>query len=182
MRQILISMISLFISFSAHALEAEFAFGGGVKSTSIDAKTAGVNSEGRTGYQIGAYAFFPFTEQFQLRSGFLYSQRAFNGSFSGNDYDVKLGYVDIPVTAMYKFSEFGGVYAGPVISFLQGKDYNRSVISNAKSTEVPFTIGVNFKFAPQIGADVFYEVVSGSVVDGFENMRSFGGSLIIYFE
>ncbi len=182
MRQILLSIVLVFFGLSSHALEAQFAVGGGIKSTSIDATAATTNVSGLGGYQLGAYGFFPFTEEFQLRTAFLYSQRAFSTKISNTDYDVKLAYLDIPITAMYRFSEFGGVYAGPVISLLQGKDFDRTQITGAKSSVVPLTVGVNFKFHPQIGADIFYEVISGSVADGFENMRSFGASVIIYFE
>lgn len=182
MRQILLSLALILSGLSAQALEAQFAVGGGIKTTSIDAKvtTTAVSDVG--GYQLGAYGFFPFTEEFQFRTAFLYSQRAFSTRVSNTDYDVKLAYVDIPITAMYRFSEFGGVYAGPVMSFLQGKDFDRTQITGAKSTIVPFTIGVNFRFMPQVGVDLFYEVISSSVTNDYENMRSFGASLVIYFE
>jgi hypothetical protein len=44
---------------------------------------------------------------------------------------------------------------------------------------MPLTIGAQFKFLPNIGANVFFETVSGELARGVENSRAVGVNLLI---
>lgn len=184
------ALITLVMSFlvSTAASANDFAAAIGFRSNSADAVTAGATVNSKTGLGAGVIGFFDIANNFQLRSGFLYNQRNFSVTAAGLDTDRNLAYVDIPVTGMYRFADYAGVFAGPVLGLLASKECKAPSgatcpTDNPQSSIFGIQFGVSFKFAPQLGGEVYYETVSGEFwKNGLENARTVGANLLFTFE
>ncbi len=187
MRQLMTLVLTLFLGTSAFANDPEFAFAVGFRNTNVDPKGGMTSSEAGNGIQVGMLGFLPFNEVWGLRSGFLYSQRKYLVSNGTVDTEVNTAWLDIPATVMVRFNEYGGVFGGIVLALNQAKDCSQSDgspcnIQGLTSSVMPLTFGVSFKFAPQMGAEFYYEHLSGKVSDDSENQRSIGANFAYYFE
>ena len=164
------------ISYSMAGLEAGF------KWSSMDADGSGSTKQS-LGYQIGASGTFDFATSFAIKSGLFYNERPFkisNGFLS--DTTGKITYFDIPVLLMFKFEDYAGVYLGPSISIKMSDEISSGSLTNVKDTVIPITIGGQFKFAPNLGVNVFFEAVSGQLADGLKNSRAVGANLLVTFD
>lgn len=167
------------ISYSMAGLEAGF------KWSSMDADGSGSDKQS-IGYQIGASGTFDIATNFAIKSGLFYNERPFKvtnsvGSFNF-DTTGKITYFDIPVLLMFKFEDYAGVYFGPSFSIKMSDEISSGSLSNIKDIVVPLTIGGQFKFAPNLGVNVFFETVSGQLADGLKNSRAVGANLLVTFD
>jgi hypothetical protein len=164
----------------------DFAAAVGFRSNSADAVTAGNDVTSKTGFGAGVIGFFDLASQFQLRSGFLYTQRNFGlGLTGGTDYDTNASYVDIPVTAMYRFADYAGIFAGPVAALLVSKDCKTpgGCSTSPEGMDLGLQFGASFKFASQLGAEVYYETIPSTFwKDAMKNARAVGVNLLFTFE
>ena len=160
----------------------------GVRSNTADFDTTGVSVGNKTSFGLGVLGFFDIAENLQFRSGFLYNQRQYSAKSGNVDYDFNLAYADIPVTLMYKFADYGGAFIGPVLGLLAAKECKASSGSctfpkDPSSTIIPVQLGVSFKFAPQMGGELYYELVSSALWEnGIKNSRTVGANFLFTFE
>jgi hypothetical protein len=186
MKALIIWTLSLLVSSGAFA--NDFAVAVGIRSNGADALGPGtVNS--KTGFGAGAIGFFDVGPNFQLRSGFLYNQRNFTATSGGVDTDLNMAYVDIPVTAMYKFADYAGVFAGPVLALLASKECKSGgsscsgTLPNPQAMSMGLQLGASFKFAPQLGGEFYYEVIPSTFWKStLENAKTVGANFLITFE
>jgi hypothetical protein len=186
MRFLKIFALSLFLSVPAFA-ESQFALEGGFRQQNGETPS-GITAKPVTGYQFGGLGYFPIVNDFYFRTGLFYTQRTLRGDRvdSTVDYEYKMNYVDVPLTAFYKFSDFGGVFAGVVLANNFEKSWSvsgRSVDDvDVRSTLIPAVLGASFKFLPQVGMSVFYELIGGEVARDLKNYKAVGVNLAVYFE
>ena len=169
------------------AMANDFAAVLGFRSNSADAVANGVNVNSKTSFGLGVLGFMDLNEALQFRSGFLYNQRNYQTSVGTTETDLNIAYVDIPVTLMYKFADYAGVFAGPVVSLLVSKECKTTGgcgnIKNPESMVLPIQFGVSFKFAPQMGAELYYEMTSSEFwKDSLKNSRTVGANFLYTFE
>lgn len=173
---------------SSFALAADLAVAVGVRNTSASAAAGtGYDIGAKSGLQGGILAFLPMTNALKVRSGFLYTNRSISVTTAGSNAtpaDFSYWNFDIPATLMWSFSDFGGVYAGAIMSMNVSSD---SSIAGMKPTSVenlivPLTIGASFKFAPQLGAEMYFETLPGKISQGIESVKSVGIQLLITFD
>ena len=186
MKAVLIGILSLMLSTAAMA--NDFGLVVGVRSNSADTPSSGVTVSAKTGLGVGAMGYFDFAPKWEMRTGFVYNQRNFTLTASGIDIDLNLSYVDIPVTANYKFADYAGVFAGPVLALLVSKDCKVSggtctLTSSPDSMSVGLQFGATFKFAPQVGGEFYYQTIPSEFWKStLQNARTVGASLLITFE
>jgi hypothetical protein len=186
MKAIITLVMGFLLSFSASA--NDFAAVVGFRSTSASAAgpvTAGVDIGAKNGYGVGVLGFFDMAANFQIRSGFLYNTRDVNVKTALVDFDMNAAYVDIPVTAMYKFAEYGGFFAGPVLALLASKDCKQTggCTKDPEATALAFQLGASFKFAPQLGGEVYYEILPSEYwKDNLKDIKTVGVNLLFTFE
>lgn len=168
-----------FISFKS---QAQFmGFEAGIRQQSATAETAGVSTNTEMAYQFGLVGAFPLQDKFLFRSGFLYTQRPITVKGSP-DQKYSFNYFDIPLTFLWKFNEFGGVYGGFNLSLVASADCSSCGNTSVdKKSAMPLVIGGTFKFAPDFGIDVYYEMLS-KVNDSFKEARTVGANLLITFD
>lgn len=189
MKRVLVFVSSLVLSATAFA--ADVGVEVGFRQQSGKSSLANQSSESRVGYVLGVSAFFPVSGAFGVRTGMFYVERPLLLKATGGAGEAKIGlsYFDIPVLAAYKFEEYAMVFAGPVFSLkandsVSGDSGTLSgvTLSDTSSLIVPVQIGASFKFAPQLGATVYFETVPGDVAKNVGEYRAVGANLVITFE
>lgn len=181
--------------FSVASFANDFAAVVGVLTNSADrASTTSTSSvSGKIGFQAGVLGFIDLSGPIALRSGFLYSQRNYTVTTSSQDTDFNLVYFDIPATLMYKFAEYGGVFGGAVFALnasksCSGPSGTTCSTDGVKSSIVGYQFGATFKFAPQMGAQFYYEMLPGNIQDnsitavGLKDGKSVVANFMFTFE
>ncbi len=185
MKAILTIITSLLVSASAFA--NDFAAVLGFRSNSADAVSTSVSTSGKTSFGLGVVGIFDLSGPLQGRAGFIYNQRNFSASVSSTEVEYNMSYVDVPLTLMYRFADYAGAFAGPVVGLLASKECKSTVSntcsSNPESMITGFQLGTSFKFAPQMGAELYYEVIPSTFwKDSFKDMKTVGVNLMFTFE
>ena len=139
----------------------------------------GVDEKAKIGYQAGVSGAFPISDMFSFRTGLFYVEKPLKYEVGGASDDLSFTYFQVPVTAMYKFAEYAGVYAGVNLDINLADDCGDVSCEDVKSMNTPFVMGAAFKFAPQLGANVFFESGSSEVADGIKDLRAVGVNLMI---
>lgn len=187
MNRFFISLISVLISVPSFA-DHEFALLAGFRSGSTETDLRNASTETKTGFAAGGIFNLGLMDPWVLRTGFIISGRpASLGPTVQGKVDLNFYYVDVPATVMLRFSEAAGVFAGPVIAFNQSKETTCSIATNCgaqnvKSVIVPWQMGLQFKLMPQLGGEVFYEYIPGSLADNVAEMKTVGINALIFFE
>ncbi|AHZ85925.1 hypothetical protein Bb109J_c0266 [Bdellovibrio bacteriovorus] len=152
------------------------------QSGEVDSNLASVKSQ--MGFQFGATAHFPISGAWHMRTGLLYTQRPVivETDATGDENKISMNYLDVPVALMYKFEEYAGVFAGVSLGLNLDSDAEVGKVNDVKSPLTPIIFGASFKFAPQLGATLYYETASGDAADGLKNYRAVGANLQITFD
>ncbi|MFV3407488.1 outer membrane beta-barrel protein [Bdellovibrio bacteriovorus] len=152
------------------------------QSGEVDSDLASVKSQ--MGFQFGATAHFPISGAWHMRTGLLYTQRpvVVESDVTGDENKISMNYLDVPVALMYKFEEYAGVFAGVSLGLNLDSDAEVGKVNDVKSPLTPIIFGASFKFAPQLGATLYYETASGDAADGLKNYRAVGANLQITFD
>lgn len=154
----------------------------GYRINDASSRTSGVSVDGEGTFQIGGLAFIPFREKLVLRTGFIYALRNFETKAGSTTSEVEYAHFDVPVTAMYTISDFGGVFFGPGFALKVKDDCGGQDCPGAKSLVMPLSFGGHFKIAPQVAAEFYYETVSGKFDDGIKDPSAVVFNAIITFE
>ena len=139
--------------------------------------------DGSGGLQVGGLAFLPLNDNFVFRTGFIYAQRNFEvkNDSNGNTEDHEFAHFDVPLTFMYKISDFGGIFVGPGVS-LKVKDDCSGDCDGVKSTMIPISFGGHFKIAPQVAAEFYYETAPSKLDNAIEDPSAVVLNAVITFE
>jgi hypothetical protein len=144
------------------------------------ATIAGSTSENQaTGYQLGVSGVFNVSENLGIKSGLFYSEVPFDADFGASNVKGKITYFEVPALFMLKFEEYAGVYAGPSLAVKLSDELSPGSLSGIKSMVVPLTFGAQFKFLPNLGANLFFQTITGELATGVENSRAVGVNLLI---
>ncbi len=165
------------------ASASDFAALLGFRSNSADLAVGTGDVSSKTGIGAGVLGFFDLADKLQGRVGFIYNQR--NVAYGTPEYDYNAAYMDIPITAMYKFADYAGAFAGPVIAMLASKECKApgGCATSPEGMSIGMQFGASFKFAPQLGAELYYEMIPSTYwKDSFKNMRTVGVNLLFTFE
>lgn len=175
--------------FAVSASAASYGLEVGFRQQSASAPT-GATATSQNGAQVGLSSSFELGGALGLRVGYLYTQRPmiYKDDLLGTETKVGLNYFDIPVAVMYRFEDYAGVFAG--VSF--GLNLDNSCdgtgckVTDVTSLVTPIQLGASFKFAPQLGATVYYEMLSGDVakLNGTKlaDYKAVGVNLMITFD
>jgi hypothetical protein len=189
-------LASFLIFISTTMLSAHLAWGQsvnvagalGFRSMQIDTDIRGASTPSRTGFEAGILMNVPLINGIEVRSGFLYVQRyAQIKNTAQGIVDINYAYFDIPATLAYRFADTASVFAGADIAFNQSPQVECSSSPNCEASEVksvifPLQVGVEFRFLPQMGAELFYEYIPGDISANVQNMKTVGINLTFQFE
>ncbi len=179
----IISLLVLFFGLSAQAVDyADAAFEIGFRQQNGTVESAGVDENAKIGYQVGVSGSMPIADSLSFRSGLFYVEKAIETESGATKTDLKFTYFQIPATLMFKFMENVGVYGGVNVDFNLSDDCGSSDCDDVQSLTTPIVIGAALKFAPQMGANVFFESGSGEVAEGIKDFKAVGVNLMITFD
>lgn len=184
LQKIGLSLASLLVFFSLQSQAQYLGLELGIRQQSASSPDGTVSSS--MGYQFGGTGAVAIAEKVLFRSGFLYTQRPVTVATGGVNYDYHFNYLDVPLTLMWKFTDYGGIYAGVNLGLIVSADCDNCQTGAyppppTKSTITPFVIGGSFKFAPDFGVDVYYESVS-KIIDRITSGTAVGANLLITFD
>lgn len=140
--------------------------------------TGSTSDKQQVGFQLGVSAIFNFSTNLGLRSGLFYSERPFESEFGVNTAKGKISYFEVPAQLMFKFEDYAGVYVGPSIAVKLGDEITPGSLTDVKAFLVPITFGAQFKFASNLGANVFFETVPGDLAKDVSNSRAVGVNIL----
>lgn len=179
----LLVICSVLLAFAATASAANYtdmALEVGFRNQNAD--VTGSDTNAKIGYQFGLSTAFPVADQWSIRTGLFYTQKNVEVETGTTKEDYKFTYVEIPATVMMKFMDSAGVYAGFNLSMNLDDDCGAGTCSDVESFTTPIVIGAAFKFAPQFGANVYFETLSGDAADNLKNFKAVGANLMITFD
>ncbi|MGZ3774806.1 MAG: outer membrane beta-barrel protein [Pseudobdellovibrionaceae bacterium] len=185
MKKLVLSLFAM-LSFSSYAMaDVDYGLEVGIRSQSGDFDSTTVTTSSQMGFQFGATAHIPISGAWNLRTGMLYTQRPLVLNQGGVQDKVSINYLDIPVALMYKFADYAGVFGGISLAMNLDKTADSGVVSGVTSPLMPILIGASFKFAPNLGAALYYESAGGQVAkigSELSNYRAVGANLMITFD
>ncbi len=183
--KILLAVVMLAITSSAFAQKVATGFSYsmpaaelGFKWSSANLKSA-VSDKQEVGIQIGVSSVFNFAANLGVKSGLFYSERPFKSEYVGSTAKGKLSYFEVPLHLMFKFEDYAGVYVGPALAVKLGDESSPTGLTEIKSLVLPITFGAQFKFLPNLGANVFFETVPGELANGVSNSKAVGINILI---
>lgn len=174
---VLAATIGIFTS--AAFAEIDYGMEVGIRQQSGDVDSGSTKSQ--MGMQFGVSAHMPISGPWHLRTGMLYTQRPLTVEGTP-DNKVTMNYLDVPVALMYKFEEYAGVFGGISLGLNLDKNADVGTVTKVKSPLMPILIGTSFKFAPNLGATLYYESAGGEVAQGLKDYRAVGANLMITFD
>lgn len=181
MKKLALSLLAAVGMMSSIAMaDVDYGVEVGIRQQSGDVD--GESTKSQMGMQFGVTGHFLISGPWHVRTGLLYTQRPLTVEEAAGDNKVTMNYLDIPVAIMYKFEEYAGVYAGVSLGMNLDKNADRGQVRDVKSPLIPLLIGATFKFAPNFGANLYFESASGEAAEGLKNYRAVGANLMITFD
>lgn len=185
MKITIFSFLALVVFMTSQAFAAgEFGIEAGIRNQSGSTDVTGWSTQSKMGFQLGGVGAFEISGPLYFRTGLLYTQRPLGVSNGVSDGNIKLNYVDFPLNLMYKFEDYAGVFGGVnlAVNMDNSCDGICSKVNDVKSMIVPIVVGATFKFAPQLGATIYFEAGSGEVAAGLKDYRAVGANLKVTFD
>ena len=186
MRLIMTSVLTMLVSLTAMA-ENQGALLLGFRQNAASTDVDGASIESKIGYNFGGIALIDLTEKLKLRTGFIYAQRDVDAKVGSDTTEYKLTYFDIPVTLYVPVSDMVGVFGGITRGLkssvsCSNKDGSSCTVDDAKSSIMPFIIGANFKIAPELGFEMYFEKGSEEIVKSVQDFTTVGANVFYTFE
>ena len=187
MKKIVLVLVTVSSFFSSAAFaDLTYAIEAGIRQQSGDTDVTGYSTKSQMGFQFGASAVFPISGPWNLRTGMLYTQRplVLENDTTSEEIKVSMNYLDVPLQVMYKFEDYAGVFIGTSLAFnIDNSSDNKTAFktSDVETPFLPIVFGASFKFAPQLGATLYFESGS-SIAKDLSNYRAVGANLLVTFD
>jgi hypothetical protein len=181
MKKLVLIALSVLGLSSVSMADTDFGLEVGIRQQSGDVDGTG-STDAENGIQFGGFAHFQLVNNLHLRTGMLYTERPLMTKPLGVENKVKLTYLDVPLALMYKFEEGAGVYGGVSLAMKLDASSDLGDPEDVTSPLIPIIFGAFFKFHPNFGVNIYYEMASGKVADGLENYRAVGANLMVTFD
>lgn len=170
MRKIIFSAIAFMAIVFANAQGTGSRFGikGGVNFPN----SSGDFHENETliGYQVGIFSEIKTDEKFGIQPELLYSTHGVKNKFEKDgiayNNDVKLRYLNLPISAKYFVTQGLTVQAGPQIGFLMKAEENGiNITDHVKTIDLGLNFGIGYNFLEVCSVDLRYNLGLSNAVD-----------------
>ena len=162
-----ISLLAFFVmaGFVMHAQIPGLGLKGGVNLASWSNNNNSIGYENRVGFNAGLFAQVNVSPNFAVQPEVVYSSQGTKYTFDGQDHNLQMNYVNIPVMLQAKVG--GGLYAqaGPQLGILTSvkdkvEDIETGFFSKEdfKSTDVSLGFGLGYSGASALGIDARYNL------------------------
>jgi opacity protein-like surface antigen len=160
MKKIILAAIAVMAFGLTNAQQTRFGIKGGLNLSTVVGGDVD-NTKTLVGFHVGGFAEIHVVEKFFIQPELLFSAQGtkFDGDF-GNDGDVKLNYLNIPVLAKYyivdkKFS----VEAGPQLGvLLSAKAEGTDIKDLTRSVDFGFNLGAGYSFTDNLSVNLRYTI------------------------
>lgn len=170
------------ILLSHPAWSQDVGFNIGIRSDSADPATTGVQASAVNSAVFGAIVRSNLNEKLSLRYGMQYVTRSYQLETLGVGENHTFTYFEIPLGVMLRMSDFGGFFIGPALAFNLDKKCGSGTCQSVGASLTSLQVGGSFKFAPQLGAEVYYESGLGNVSSEVTRQRAVGVNLLVTFD
>jgi hypothetical protein len=121
---------------------------GGLNAYNIAGENSGGNNY-KNGINVGLLSHFHMGEQFALQPEIYFSGQGTSYKVNGNNVDLNLNYVNIPVVFQYMFDNGFRLEAGPQLGLLASAktkigNSDVDVKDNFKSTDIGLALGMSY--------------------------------------
>jgi Outer membrane protein beta-barrel domain len=149
---------------------------GGLNMSTFDAD--GVSYDAEMGFEVGAQAIWDIGMPVKLRTGAGYVQK--NSSFDvlGSTVEISLSYIEVPVTALYSFSEAAGIFGGLNLDINVGDDCEvdggSCTVNDVESLIYGLVVGGRFNITGPSFIEAYYEMGLAEVAPDTDHKSSLG--------
>lgn len=177
-------LVAILLPMSANA---EIAGVAGMNMNQFSMDGVEINSE--MGFQGGVQYYYEVMDQVYFRTGGLFTQRNASATTILGDIAADFLYLDIPLTAEYRYDEMFSAFAGLQMAVLMSDDCTLGGVScgdaglddEFSTLMFGFPIGGTVMFTPEIGMDVYYQLGLGQVSGDIDWSNTFGAQLLYKF-
>ena len=163
MKKIILSAIAIMAFAFTNAQETRFGVKGGVN---INNFSGDVDTESLVGFHVGGFAEIKIIERLAIQPEILYSSQGAKYNFLGDDVNLKLNYINVPVLAKFFITKQFTVEGGPQIGFLvSAKDDGDDAKDFYKSTDFGFNFGAGYSFTDNLAVNLRYTVGLSNIAD-----------------
>jgi len=149
-----------------------FGIKAGINSTSVKVSD-GEDYDSKIGFHVGGLAHIHISQHFAVQPELVFSTQG--GQDDGEDFKLKLNYINVPVLAQYMFDGGFRIQTGPQIGFLTGAetksdDVEVDVDDQIQSIDFSWAFGGSYLSPSGFGVDVRYNLGISNISDisGFE--------------
>lgn len=149
-------------------MAVSFGVKGGVNFATITGEDVD-SPDSRTSFHVGAVVEFPLSDMFSIQAEAMYSGKGFDFDIEGPDGDnaeLQLDYIDVPVLAKVYITEGLSIEAGPQFSFLVNEEVD--VNPNSNSGDLNLDEAESFDFG--IAAGLTFQTNMGIFASGRYNI------------
>jgi len=160
MKKIILAAIAVMAFGLTNAQQTRFGIKGGLNLSTVVGGDV-ENAKTLVGFHVGGFAEIHVVEKFFIQPELLFSAQGAKAEVDfGNDANVKLNYLNIPVLAKYyivdkKFS----VEAGPQLGvLLSAKVEDEDIKDFTRSVDLGFNIGAGYSFTDNLSVGLRYTI------------------------
>ena len=180
MKKISVLILALVVGSALFAQAPNFGIKGGINLAKLANHPN--DPDWRLGWNAGLLAHIHVTPAFSLQPEVVYSSQGakFSDFVNGEDLNLKLNYVNIPVLLQYNFNNGFRLQGGPQISFLTGVadkvgdvELNSVDSDDFKTIDFSIPLGISYLSFSGFGVDARYNLgVTNVVENSTRNIRN----------
>ena len=158
-------------SFNANAQGVDFGVKAGANFATIGGDESGDFSS-RTSFHFGVTAGIAVSDKFSVQPELVYSAQGASIDYGGgDDGDLKLDYLNLPIMAQFQVAEGFSIEVGPQIGFLLSAkaddgDNEEDIKDFVKGLDLAAGVGVNYAMASGLNFGARYNLGLSNVNDG----------------
>ncbi len=148
MKKLLLFVAVIFLCATASEAQVKFGIKGGLNIASVDFESSGISisPDSKIGFHAGAMAKLSIAEQFSVQPELLYSVEGATFDFDGDEMDINMNFVNIPVLFTYNPAEIFSIHVGPQIGIpvtaeFESEGQTEDIKDDIKSINLSAAIG-----------------------------------------
>lgn len=178
MKKIYLLALVAMAGFAVQAQSTDIGLKGGINLATWSNNGSGAAYANRLGFNGGLFAQVHVTPQFAVQPEVVYSSQGTKYTISGQEHDLKLNYVNIPVMLQAMVGRGFYAEAGPQIGFLTGTadkvgdvETGYFTTNDFKKNDVALGVGLGYSGASALGIGARYNF-------GLTNINNVGSNKI----
>ena len=171
MKKLILLAAVVLVGFNANAQGVDFGVKAGANFATIGGDESG-DFGNRTAFHFGVTAGISVSDNFSVQPELVYSAQGASIDYGGGeDGDIKLDYLNLPIMAQFQVADGFSVEVGPQFGFLLSAkaddgDNEEDIKDFVKGLDLAAGIGVNYAMASGLNFGARYNLGLSNVNDG----------------